>query len=195
MEEVRASSTPEGGQPNEELPEPLSIPHEPQPTIPLNTYEYTPVIRPFPIESPPSPNTSSLRNSNLEASHDINTLPRPVEAAQAARYPEQVTNQEVPEIREAEFDKRNERLRDVPRQQDELAAAGMVALGDVLKDRQTAYAPPTPVMPPPRPAALPQAPPVTPAQTGWSLYKQAIAVGLVAGLLMAPVIIVALARG
>lgn len=198
MEEVRSSSNPEDGQLNEELPEPLSIPHESLPTSSptTNTYESTAPRQSIAQEHVSHPNTSSLRNSNLEATYDINTLPRPVETNPQTAYPEQATSQEVPEVHEADFDKRNERLRDVPRQQDELAAAGMVALGDVLKDRQTAYAAPVSSAPPtPRPAQLPLNPPTNTTASGWSLYKQAIVIGLVTGLIMAPVIIVALVRG
>lgn len=196
MEEVPESSRPENGQFQNELPEPLITPEQ-QP-VPS---------QPFPKpEAYRTPNTTSLRNANLEATYNINTLPRPQEsvARPLATSPEQqVTSQESleasdnAEIAEAEFDKRHERFRYGPRQQDELAAAGMVALGDVLKNRQqTQYAQPLPNAGAlSSPTAPSQTTPVSPATTAprWSLYQRAVMVGFVAALVMAPVVIYILA--
>ena len=193
MEEAPTSSSPEDGQFQNELPESLPKPEirsaNPQAYGSFATAENRP------ISAVPQPNTSPLRNANVEARYDPNTLPQPVEFDARATSSEQAKTQ-TPEI---EFDKRNERLRQAPKQQDELAAAGMVALGDVLKNRQAPYATAQP------PTSATTSSVRSPQHTsrsatgsgfmmGWSLYKQAVAVGLVAGLIMAPIIMIILAR-
>lgn len=180
MEEVRASSAPEDGQFSDELPDPFGAPQEIPDSQPYQHYESS------------IPNTSSLHNANLEATYNINTLPQPVYAEQTPQQPQ------PEEIHERDFDKRNERLRDVPGGQDDPAAAGMVALGDILKNRQPPYtassvtgtSQPVNAQPP----QLSRNQVLATAKPAQLLYRQAITVGLVVGLIVAPVIILLLIR-
>lgn len=180
MEEVNPAATPEPGQFPSELPDPLGAPaNQPPNSAPQPRYEarppQAPMSRPLMRESS-APNTTSMHNSNLEATYDINTLPRPIglpenrpqwpaqrppegslQAETAHPYAEPAQQQpettpqpeaQQPEAGqptpEVEFDKRNERLRTEPVDNDDIAAAGMVALGDVLKNRQVPTPPKTP---------------------------------------------------
>lgn len=129
--------------------------------------------------------------------HDQLPEPFSYEAQYEAMIPEEVIAQ-TPEI---EFDKRNERLRQQPKPQDELAAAGMIALGDVLKQRPVPQIPQVTTLPTrSQHNPMPSATGVSPddhihMSGGWSLYKQAVAVGVTAGLIMAPIIVLVLSRG
>lgn len=172
MEEVTPSAASNSGQFQAELPESFSV----------------------------SKNTSQMNISNLEVAHDINILPLPEGENQPG--PE-VTHSN--QISESEFDKRNERFRGQSVDSDDIAAAGMVALGDVLKKRQSpdqqpiapVAAPPRTYAPLPPPTPMPQPMPVpSPVIVGqpWSLYKQAVVVGITAALIIAPIVIVLLVR-
>lgn len=177
MEEVPTSSPPEDGQFQSELPEALPKPE----TRAVNPQIYGSFATA----------ENRLGNVKLESDYDPNTLPQPVEPETFGSTPEQTTLQTP----ETEFEKRNERLRQQPKQQDELAAAGMVTLGDVLKNRQVPYTPqPGHTLTGPVQTTSNATNPSVSLRSGWSLYRQAIAVGLVAGLIMAPIIVLILAR-
>lgn len=222
MEEVPPASSQEAGQFGSELPEPLPVPQEQTPDSReqvANSYTTRPVISRVPqpaVSEQRSFNTSTMHNSNLEATYDINTLPKPVgfdnrapewpvpqvpEINKPEQNPKETLQAEQPADRvpESEFDKRNERLRPQLVNSDDMAAAGMVALGDVLKQRQVppAAPAPAPAMPNyPTPVMMNPAAnmPLTAQTTSWSLYKQAIAVGVTAALIIAPIMIILLAR-
>lgn len=197
MEEVPPTPLNPGQFPNE-LPEPLAVPNDPSRYSERSVSQPIRPQSPRPMQPLGTPNRQPLSIPNYQNENNPNNLPNPDQTMQTVT-PETTLPRGSTEPRETDFDKRNERLREEMNPHDEeIMAAGMVALGDVLKNRQppqpdygpTGSQPTAPPLPPySQPVPLPT--PVSPVSTTlvMPLYKQAIAIGIIAALIISPLII------